>query len=155
MNISINVNDPTNGGQNMNMSVNMSGMGTQTTNTTTQTTQTTTVTQTVTDQTTSNNNSIVCKNILGDGDKFVTELKALMMDDDRMAKINKDLKDFCLTASQAYKIVETVSFEEDRLEIAKYLYDRIIDKDKAGIIFPLFNYDSSKIEFREYMNKKK
>lgn len=168
MNININVNDPSNGGQNLNMSVNLNGSGiqNQTTNTTSQTTQTTTITQSSTVNTAVNQTStiqqnnatgtkVACKNILGDGDKFVADLKALTFDDDRAAMIRKDLKDHCLTASQSYKIIETLTFEEDRLELSKYLYDRMIDKDKGGVLLPLFTFDSSKDEFREYMISKK
>lgn len=167
MNININVNDPVNGNQNVNMSVNMNGTGTQTTNSTSQTTQTTTITQSTNVNTTGNqtvsntqntstgNSAVTCKNILGDGDKFVKDLKALTFDDDRVAMIRKDLKDHCLTANQAYKILETLTFEEDRLELAKYLYDRMIDKDKGSSLLPLFTFDSSKEELKNYMNKKK
>lgn len=168
MNININVNDPSNGGQNLNMSVNMNGTSTQnqTTNSSSQTTQTTTITQSSTvnstvnhtvtsSQNTASGATVTCKNILGDGDKFVADLKALTFDDDRTAMIRKDLKDHCLTASQSYKIIEALTFEEDRLELSKYLYDRIIDKDKGSVLLPLFTFDSSKDELREYMSKKK
>jgi hypothetical protein len=166
MNVNINVNDPTNGSQNVNMSITLNGMGTQTTNTSTQTTQTTTVTQSSTVNTSGNQTStntqnssasssvVTCKNILGDGDKFARDLKALTFDDDRVAMIRKDLKENCLTASQSYKIIETLTFEEDRLELSKFLYDRMIDKDKGSVLLPLFTFDSSKIELKEYMNKK-
>jgi len=174
MNININVNDPASGGQNMNMSVNMNGSGMGTTNQSSQTTQSTTVqstsvtttgTQTMNNvsQTTANSGGtaegtstqITCKNLLGDADKMAADLKALMMDEDRVKAIKLDLEKYCLTAAQAYKLVETLSFDEDALEASKFLYDRMIDKDKASVLFPLFKFDDTKIAFRQYMNSKK
>lgn len=176
MNVNINVTDPTMGGQNVNMSVNMgaSGMGTQTTQTNSTTQQSSTYSQTTTvttsgstvnsgangQQVNSSNQavsgqSVVCKNLLGDADKMAQDLKDLMMDDDRVKALKMDLETFCLTASQAYKLVEVLTFEENRLEAAMFLYDHMIDKDKANILLPLFTFDDSKIKFREYMSKKK
>lgn len=169
MNVNINVTDPVMGGENVNMNVNMNGMGTQTQTTqeSTQYSQTTTVTTTGT-QVNSNTSSVntqttntapstatkgKCTNVLNDGDALVEDLKNVTMDDDRKAMIVADLKNYCLTGSQAYKIVETLTFEDDRLEISKYLYDRMIDKESGRKLFPLFNFDSSKVELTEYMNK--
>lgn len=155
MNVNINVNDPMLNTQSTNSSM-------QQTHTTTTTTVTTTGTQTQVKPTTGTSQinstapaQITCKNILENADKMAEDLKDLMMDEDRVTAIKLDLEKYCLTASQAYKLVETLNFEDNRLEVAKYLYDRMIDKDKANVLFPLFNFDSSKIEFREYMNKKK
>lgn len=168
MNVSINVNDPVNGGENVNMNINMTGMGTgtqtQTTQESTQYSQTTTTTVTTSGTQTNNTSQstnvvsnnpkkVNCANVLNDGDALVEDLKNISMDDDRKAMIVADLKNYCLTGSQAYKIVETLTFDEDRLEISKFLYDRMIDKESGRTLFPLFNFDDTKIEFREYMNK--
>ena len=77
------------------------------------------------------------------------------MDDDKVDAIKLDLESYCLTASQAYKLVETLSFESSRLEASKFLFNRMIDKDKGNTLLPLFTFDSSKMEYREYMNKNK
>jgi len=172
MNVNVNVQDPTIGGENINMSVNMNGVGndgsTQSQTSNTQITQTITTTTTTTTSGTQINShetgttsspeqpvylSISCKNILGDGDAMVIDLNNLILDDDRKEFIKSGLKDHCLTASQAYKIVETISFDDDRLEISKYLYDRMIDKDQGRTLMLLFNSDQSKLEFRDYMRK--
>ena len=230
MNISINVNDPLNGGGQINM--NMGGIGTTTANQNAQTTQqsTTVTTTTVTSSSTTNGNTNVntttttpnttqgnvgiqmnttgtntqmnstgntgyqnntttyqnnttqgntniqtntqntqttqtpvqstptngnCKNILGDANKKVEELKDLSFASDRKDAILMDLKTYCLTASQAYQILEVLEFDSDRLECAKFLSDRIIDKDNVGILYKLFNFESSKMELKQYINSKK
>jgi hypothetical protein len=96
-----------------------------------------------------------CKNILGDANAKVEELKELSFDSDRKEAILMDLKTYCLTASQAGQILEVLDFESDRLECAKFLSDRIIDKDNVGILYKLFDFDSSKMELRQYIASKK
>jgi hypothetical protein len=96
-----------------------------------------------------------CKNILGDANRKVEELNDLSFDSDRKEAILMELKTYCLTASQAYQILEVLDFESDRLECAKFLSDRIIDKDNVGILYKLFDFDSSKMELRQYISSKK
>lgn len=181
MNVNINVSETTNGNgsENVNMSINMSGTGVgtesnQTSQENTQFSQTTTVTTSGTQINSATNSTgssintnsntaetattkstpiVNCKNILGDGDAFVEDVNSLTMDDDKKELILKDLNNYCLTASQAYKITEVLIFEEDRLTVAKFLYDRMIDKDNARTLMTLFTFDSSKLEYREYIRK--
>ena len=170
LNMNVNVTDPLltgNGGVNMNVgsTSNQSSTSYQTSNTTITTTTTTTSnqvtspppvqqiqqTQQVPVQT--NQTPAGCRNILGDGDQFVADLKDLNFDADRKDAIIGDLASFCLTASQAYKIIETLNYDSDRLEASKFLFERMIDKDKGNVLLPLLTFDSSKMEYREHMRK--
>ena len=170
VNMNVNVTDPLltgNGGLNMNVgsTSNQSSTSYQTSNTTITTTTTTTSnqvtspppvqqiqqTQQVPVQT--NQTPLGCRNILGDGDQFVADLKDLNFDADRKDAIIGDLASFCLTASQAYKIIETLNYDSDRLEASKFLFERMIDKDKGNVLLPLLTFDSSKMEYREHMRK--
>lgn len=159
-----------------NVNVNMNGV--QTSSSSTTTTQTTTTTTTSGGTTTYSNGNgavnnggtqvnsgntvysntpvssvVTCTKVLSDADVYVSELKTITFDEDRKETILKDMLSKCLNASQAYKILETLTFENDRLEVAKYLYDRLLDKDKGSTLLPLFTFDSSKMELREYMRK--
>jgi hypothetical protein len=170
LNMNVNVTDPLltgNGGVNMNVgsTSNQSSTSYQTSNTMITTTTTTTSnqvtspppvqqiqqTQQVPVQT--NQTPTGCRNILGDGDQFVADLKDLNFDADRKDAIIGDLASFCLTASQAYKIIETLNYDSDRLEVSKFLFERMIDKDKGNVLLPLLTFDSSKMEYREHMRK--
>ena len=177
MNVTINSQDPNlqNGAVNTSVNVNGTGMAnasnvgttvTQTTTTTTVTTNGTTVNTNSNQQNTnsttvpvttnssnSNGNTTVCAKILGDVAAFVEDINSMTFDDDKKELILKDLKNHCLTAAQTYKIMETLTFEADRLEIAKYLFDRMLDKENGKTLLPLFTFDSTKMEFREYMRK--
>ena len=138
----------------------------QNTTVTTTTTTTTSGTQTNTNNTAVNANNtnvntsanaahqvVTCKNIMNDADAFVLDIKEIMMDDDKKEFILSQLTNFCLTASQAYKITAALTFEDDRLVVAKFLYDRMIDKDKSNTLLPLFTFDDSKMEYAAYSRK--
>jgi hypothetical protein len=177
MNVTINSQDPNTLNGAVNTSVNVNGNGTtNATNVGTTVTQTTTTTTVTTNGTTLNTNSnqqinntatvpvtsnasnsnvnaTICTKTLGDVSVFVEDINSMTFDDDKKELILKDLKNHCLTAAQTYKIMETLTFEADRLEIAKYLFDRMLDKENGRILLPLFTFDSSKMEFREYMRK--
>jgi hypothetical protein len=99
-----------------------------------------------------NNSSINCTKTIGDFDGFMTDLKSQSFEDDKVETIKKDLFSSCVYHQQAYKIIETLTFEENRFEIAKFLYARTLDKQlsERGIL-PLFTFDSTKMDWREFV----
>jgi hypothetical protein len=96
-------------------------------------------------------NFVSCQKIMGDVNVYLKDLEQFNFEEDKMDLTKKDFVGTCMTASQAYKLVEIYTFEANRLEIAKYLYPRIIDKDNAKTIIPLFTFDATKLEFREFI----
>jgi len=96
-------------------------------------------------------NFVSCQKIMGDVNVYLKDLEQFNFEEDKMDLTKKDFVGTCMTASQAYKLVEIYTFEANRLEIAKYLYPRIIDKDNAKTIIPLFTFDATKIEYREFI----
>jgi hypothetical protein len=99
----------------------------------------------------SSQNFVSCQKIMGDVNVYLNDLEQFNFEEDKMDLTKKDFVGTCMTASQAYKLVEIYTFEANRLEIAKYLYPRIIDKDNAKTIIPLFTFDATKLEFREFI----
>ncbi len=180
INMNINIQDPTLSGQGgANVSINMSGTGTGTQTQTQQETfnQTTTITTsgtssgnpstmsqsgnvaintsgTTTPQTTTtvtNPNVVACKKVLVNEQAMVEDLNAMMHDSDKLESVTLDLANQCLTAAQAYTIIEVFTHESDRLDLAKFLYDRMLDKENGRNLLTLFTFDSTKLEFKEYM----
>jgi hypothetical protein len=92
-----------------------------------------------------------CTKVLSNFDNYLKEIKELSFESDQVEAIEKDLEFTCLTSSQAYKIVEILTFESNRLDIAKYLSDRMTNRDKAGDLLPLFTFDSNKVEYKDYI----
>ena len=177
--INMNVNMNMTGGENSNVqsnssttvtttstTVTTSGQSNQTANPTNQTTTnlnsntTNSNTAVNTMNTNSSNNQVSsikgsakinCSKVLSNFDNYVKQIKELSFESDQVEAIQKDLEFTCLTSSQAYKIVEILKFESNRLDIAKYLSDRMINRDKAGDLLPLFTFDSNKVEYKDYI----
>jgi hypothetical protein len=179
--MNMNVVDPLTGqGINMNVNMNMSEVGNSNTNTqshssTTVTTTSTSITttgqsnqiSTPNNQTISNSNSnnsapnqnnsikgsarINCSKVLSNFDNYLNGIKELSFESDQVEAIKKDLEFTCVTSIQAFKIVEILTFESNRLDIAKYLSDRMSNRDKAGELIELFTFESNKVEYKNYI----
>ncbi len=105
------------------------------------------------------NNQLVnsnCTKTIGDFEVFMKDLNTHSFEDDKIETIKKDLSSSCVYHQQAYKIIETLKFEDNRFEIAKFLYARTLDKQlsEKGIL-PLFTFDSTKMEWREFVRNYK
>lgn len=101
---------------------------------------------------TTNGSFINCTRMLLDTDEFIADLKTQTFEDDRVEIIHKDLVKTCVTSAQVYKILETITFEATKYEVAQFLYFRTSDKqllDKG--ILPLFTFDSTKMDWREFV----
>lgn len=97
----------------------------------------TTTPQTTTTTTTTNPKIVSCKKVLVNEQAMVEDLNAMMHDSDKMESVMVDMANQCLTAAQAYSIVEVFTHETDRLDLAKFLYDRMLDKENGKKFTPL------------------
>ena len=93
-----------------------------------------------------------CARTIIDFDGFLADLKSQTFEDDKMETIKKDLISTCVYHQQAYNILETLTFEANRFEIAKFLYVRTLDRQlsERGIL-PLFTFDSTKMDWRDFV----
>ncbi len=57
----------------------------------------------------------------------------------------------CLTSMQLKKLLQELSFEEDKLELAKKAYKTISDPSNFGIIKEVFDFEDVKKEIDEIM----
>ena len=131
-----NVNTNTNGNVNVNM------------NTSQNTTSSTSA------QSSTSGNFINCTRTLLNTEEFIADLKSQTFEDDRMDIIYKDLVNTCLTAAQVYKILELITFESSKYEVAQFLYFRTTDRqilDKG--MLSLFTFDSTKMDWREFVRE--
>jgi len=136
--------------------------GTTTTTTTTEdktwgngqpkTTGTVTGTQTTGTTTTGGNKgSYSCTEVLTDMKTVQTKLSSFNFDDDKSAYVQKDLGKYCMTTDQAVQILKSFTFDEDKMEMAKFLYPRLTDKMNATKIAGLFTFDEDKEEFQSFI----
>ncbi|MBP6091449.1 MAG: DUF4476 domain-containing protein, partial [Crocinitomicaceae bacterium] len=94
-----------------------------------------------------------CTKTFTDLQDYLADLKSITFEEDKVETIKKDFAATCLMANQAVEIVKTLTFEANRYEIATYLYDRMFDKNNGRLITPLFTFEATKNDYRDYMRK--
>ena len=168
--IGISIADPISG-ENINMNVGVTINDGTTTNGQTninQNSSTTTITTTTSSNTSSNvtpanstPNPVApaatvsgCKNTLTNSTVFIEDLKLQSFEDDRVDALKLALVNTCLYAADAEKIMDLFTFDANQLSAAKLLFDRLLDKDKASSLTKHITFDSTKMEFRNYISGK-
>lgn len=144
---------PPNG--NVNISVNGTGTGTNTTYDNNQNysyNQSNQVNQQISTNSNSSS-SVICTKTFTDLQDYLADLKSITFEKDKVETIKKDFASTCLMANQAVEIVKTLTFEANRFEVATYLYDRMFDKNNGRLLTPLFTFEATKNDYRDYMRK--
>jgi hypothetical protein len=162
INMGINVNDPMTGGANINMNINVSetGMNTQT--------QSTTTTYSSTTTTTSGNVGTVQQsgyvmpgytgNVGCNGypmtearfNEVVQSIQAKSFDDSKLTMAKQVINTNCMTSSQVKRLMLLFSFEDTRLDLAKYAYGYTHDIGNYYQLNDAFTFESSIDELNTY-----
>lgn len=173
----IKVDDGMGGGVNMNLGINMTGT-TGTTGTVSSTT-TTTVTQTgsgsglrpgtpannvgpntpaqpITNTPPPANSSNACINPASSTDlgNLKGSIQKQSFSSNKMNVAKSFLKSKCLSVEQIKDVMGLFSFEGDKLEFAKFAYDRCSNKDDYYMVSDAFSFSSSNDELTDYINSK-
>jgi hypothetical protein len=160
------------GGVNVNLNANASGTGLGTGATITETSSSsssTTTTQVVQAQQNQQNaqhqqviaqvqqaplsSRVNCTKTMNRLEAFKAELQDQSFEEDRLEALQLELKSTCLTSAQAEQLIDLFTFDENRLEVAKYLSDRLTDRDNAGALAKKLTFDSNKMEYRRYISE--
>jgi len=165
MNVGINVNDPANGGANINMNINVNetGMNTQTQSTTTTTYSSTTTTSgnvgTVGTVQQSGyvmpgyNGNVGCNGYPMSEARFnevVQSIQAKNFDDSKLTMAKQVINTNCMTSSQVKRLMLLFSFEDTRLDLAKYAYGYTHDIGNYYQLNDAFTFESSIEELNTY-----
>lgn len=176
---SMNVNS-NNKGENvsLNMNVNVDGesmnVTTKTGNDNTTYNETTTTVVTTTSTTTFNTNIIEnenddddntvstpetysrCTYAMSDDDynDAINSITSKSFEDTKLTTAKQICKNSCMTAGQIRDINKLFSFEETRLEFAKYAYDFVFDSSKYYKVNDSFSFESSIEQLNEYIESK-
>lgn len=143
-------------GVGINVNVNAgTGMNTATTNTissTTTTSSTTSTTGTTTTGATTNTSTNNCSIGMSSGNFEAAKksIQAKNFDDSKLTIAKQILDANCLKCSQIKELMGLFSFEASKLEIAKYAWNRVVDKANYFTINDAFTFDSSVDELNEY-----
>ncbi len=154
-------------GATTNVTVNGGTVTQNSSNTTVTTTTTTTNATTTVNGTTNVNNGsnmtntvggtsngrMVCSKTLSNVETLKTELNGYSFEDDRVGALKISLKNKCLYAADAVQIMDLFTFDANQLEVAKFLSDHLVDYDNASSLAAKFAFDSSKMEYMEYVGR--
>ena len=55
------------------------------------------------------------------------------------------------STTQVSELMSLFSFESNKVEVAKLLYDKTVDKQNYGQLSANLNFDTSKEEFKKFM----
>lgn len=77
-----------------------------------------------------------------------------MLSDDKLRIAKQIIKTNCITAYQLTQIMESFSFDDSRLELAKYAYDYIYDIGNFYKVSDALNFISNREELEEYVSER-
>jgi hypothetical protein len=142
------------GGVNVNLNANASGTGLGAGTTVSETTTTTTTSSSTTVSQNQQPGRVVnCTQTMNRLEAFKVELQDQSFEEDRLEALQLAMKSTCLTTAQAEQLIDLFTFDENRQEVAKYLSDRLTDRDNAGALAMKLTYESSKMEYRRYISE--
>lgn len=75
-------------------------------------------------------------------------------DDSRIAMISNVAQHTSFKATQIYELVKILSFDKGKLQLAKQLYSKCVDKQNFYQVYQAFSFDTSKRELSEYIANK-
>lgn len=156
------------GGANINMDMNGTGMGvnvqiddnmggySSSTTTTTTTTTTTSGSMTVSETNTGtavNNGQCFYPMSGPDFSQAINSIESKNFSDDQMAVARQVINGNCLSTGQIIEMCELMSFEEEKLEIAKLGYAKCTDRNNYYQVNDVFSFSSSIDELEEHISR--
>ncbi len=75
--------------------------------------------------------------------------------EDKMIEVAKTaLKNRSVKTTQVHQLLEQFTFEQNKLEVAKYCYDRTIDKNNYYTLYNDFSFNNYSTQLDKYINSK-
>jgi transcription initiation factor TFIID subunit TAF12 len=100
-----------------------------------------------------NQNTVNCTQTMNRLEAFKAELKDQSFEDDRLEALQLGLQKTCLNTGQAEQLLDLFTFDDNRLAVAKYLSDRLIDRENAGVLAKKLTFESNKMDYRRYISE--
>ena len=82
---------------------------------------------------------------------FYKEMKNEPFKDDRMKLLNAALAGSDFTSAQCLQLTKLYTFDDDRMEIMKIMYPRIVDKEAFFTVINTLTFSSSKEKMKNFM----
>lgn len=82
---------------------------------------------------------------------FYKEMKNEPFKDDRMKMLNAALAGSDFTSAQCLQLTKLYTFDDDRMEIMKIMYPRIVDKEAFFTVINTLTFSSSKEKMKDFI----
>ena len=82
---------------------------------------------------------------------FYKEMKNEPFKDDRMKLLNAALAGSAFTSAQCLQLTKLYTFDDDRMEIMKIMYPRIVDKEAFFTVINTLTFSSSKEKMKDFI----
>lgn len=82
---------------------------------------------------------------------FYKEMKNEPFKDDRMKLLNAALAGSDFTSTQCLQLTKLYTFDDDRMEIMKIMYPRIVDKEAFFTVINTLTFSSSKEKMKDFI----
>lgn len=76
-------------------------------------------------------------------------------DNERVSIIESQIENSLFTSEQIRLLLNEFSFDSSRLEIAKRLFDKCVDRQNFFIVYDTFDFSSNKNELRKYVSRRR
>lgn len=80
-----------------------------------------------------------------------TKIESETFKDDRLERGLLVTEDFCFVASQVIEIMESFTFDDAKLDMAKALYDQTTDQQNYDLVADALTYKSNKDKLKEFI----
>jgi hypothetical protein len=84
---------------------------------------------------------------------FLQVVRKTNFDSDKVSVIKQQLRNTMVTSEQIKILIETLNYDKDRLDVAKYAYSRCADPNNYFVVYPSFQFQSSVQELRDYISR--
>ncbi|MBV8327691.1 DUF4476 domain-containing protein [Chryseobacterium sp.] len=74
-------------------------------------------------------------------------------DDGKIAMISQQMRNSMFTAAQIRDLVKSISFDKNKLALAKSMYPNCADKNRYFVVNDAFDFESSKRELMDYISR--
>lgn len=86
-----------------------------------------------------------------DFNNLLSSLKKQNFDEDKLAVAKQALSSNCVNARQVGDLMRTLAFDDDRLELAKMCYSRVVDSNNYYIVNDAFQFSDSVEKLTNYI----
>lgn len=87
--------------------------------------------------------------------QFKSTVTRQSFDDSRINTIKQQTRSSWFTAAQIKEMCDLLSFENSKLDVAKYCYDYCVDRQNYFVIYPTFDFESSVKQLTDHIGTRR